>query len=215
MKDKITSALFCLIALSLTGSTSLGAIAAENEDYKKGSELVEKRAYKDAIPFFDKAIENEPKHADAILDRALCNYHLGNYQQVIDDCKVVLTHSDAHQVVKRQACMLMAGAQNAQGSYSDAVKSCDEAITISPHASLCYSDRAFAYKQLKRYEEALKDCNEAIKLDPKHASNYELRAAIYESMASADRAKFKEVLNERKPGEKPWQKVHSAESESK
>lgn len=150
---------------------------------------------------------SDPKHSDAYLDRALCNYHLGNYDKVVQDCKEVAGHTGAHEVVKRQAYMMSAGAQNALGSYTDAIKSCDDAIAISPRASLCYSDRAFAYKQLKRYDEALRDCNEAIKLDPKHASNFELRAAIYESLASADRAKFKELMQARKPGEKPWEKV--------
>lgn len=207
MKDKFTGAMLCTLILSITGSTAFAAV--QSEEYKKGAELIEKRAYQDAIPYFDKAIQADPKHSDAYLDRALCNYHLGNYQKVLDDCKEVSGHNGVHEVIKRQALMMSAGAQNALGSYSDAVKACDEALALSPHASLCFSDRAFAYKQLKRYDEALRDCNEAIKLDPKHASNYELRASIYEAMAAGDRAKFKELLQTRKPGDKPWEKMQT------
>lgn len=208
MNNKFTGCvMLCSLMLSLSGTAAFAA--AQSDEYKKGAELIEKKAYQDAIPYFDKAIQADPKHSDAYLDRALCNYHLGNYQKVLDDCKEVSGHQGVHEVIKRQALMMSAGAQNALGAYSDAVKACDEALTLTPHASLCYSDRAFAYQQLKRYDEALRDCNEAIKLDPKHASNYELRAAIYESLAAADRAKFKEILHARKPGEKPWEKVQA------
>ena len=194
------------IAISLANGGALAATAGA-DDYGKASELVEKKSFQEAVPFLDKAITANPKLADAYMDRALCNFHLGNYKKVLEDCKEVTTLDSAHQVTKRQAYMMSAGAHNALGEFNDAIESATKAIGLAPHASLCYSDRAFAYKQTGRFDEALRDLNEAIKLDPKHASNYEMRASLYETVAKQDRNKYRQLIQTRKPGEKPWEKV--------
>lgn len=205
MVDRLSRYFAAVLVASMLGSAAFGAdTKAASDDYAKGADLVAKRSYKEAIPFLDKAIQADSKNAEALIDRALCNFHLGEYKKVVEDCKAVADNGSADQVAKRQAFMMSAGAHNALGEYSDAAQSCDKAIELAPRASLCYSDRAFAYQQLKRYDEALRDCNEAIKLDSKHASNYELRAALYETLARQDRAKVKELITARKPGEKPY-----------
>lgn len=55
MKGKNSVAFFCFLTLTYCANISFAAgSSVQSEDYKKGSELVEKRAYKDAIPYFDK-----------------------------------------------------------------------------------------------------------------------------------------------------------------
>jgi tetratricopeptide (TPR) repeat protein len=207
MTYRIFGSVLCLSVTACLAIGSAFAATSGSDDYSKATELVEKKSFQEAIPFLDKAIQTNPKLADAYMDRALCNFHLGNYKKVLEDCKEVTALESAHQVTKRQAFMMSAGAHNALGEFSDAVEASTKAIGMAPHSSLCYSDRAFAYKQMSRFDEALKDVNEAIKLDPKHASNYELRASLYETMSKQDRAKYRQLIQTRKPGEKPWEKV--------
>ena len=189
-------------AVLLVAGTS---VLAEDQSFTKGMDLVGKQSYKEAISMFDEAIKADAKNSEAYLERALCNFHLGNYAKVIEDCKEVLGHDAAHTISKRQAYMMTAGAHNALGQYSEAIATCDKALTLAPKTSLCYSDRAYAHQRLGHLDEALKDCNEAIKLDPKHASNYQMRATIYELMARADRNKHHDLLTTRKPGAKPYE----------
>lgn len=191
------------------------AALAEDASFAKGIELIGKKQYKEAVSSFDDAIKADAKNSEAYLERALCNFHLANYEKVIEDCKEVSGHDAAHAVSKRQAYMMMAGAQNAIGRYDDAIASCGKAIAIGPKASLCFSDRAYAQQRLDRLDEALKDCNEAIKLDPKHASNYQMRATIYELMAKKDRSKFRALIEARKPGDKPWERSAKTAEEKK
>lgn len=182
---------------------------AEDQSFKQGMDLVHKKSYKEAIALFDEAIKADAKNSEAYLERALCNFHLGNYAKVLEDCKEVTGHDAAHSISKRQAYMMTAGAQNALGQYNDAIASCDKALTLAPKTSLCYSDRAYAKQRLGNLDEALKDCNEAIKLDPKHPSNYQMRATILETMARNDRTKFRELISARKPEDKPYEAAAS------
>ncbi|MBX9723551.1 MAG: tetratricopeptide repeat protein [Candidatus Obscuribacterales bacterium] len=201
MIDKVVRSMLALAFVSSLGCNAF-AESADSEDYKKADELIGKKSFGEAIPLLDKAIKADPKHAEAYMDRALCNFHEKNYKKVVEDCKEVAGLESAHEVTKRQAYMMSAGAQNALGEYDAAIQSCGSAIALAPHASLCFTDRAFAYQNLKKYDEALRDVNEAIKLDPKHASNYELRAAVYEALARQDRNKHAEMLkNHTKPSQ--------------
>ncbi len=213
MVKKLNKGMLMAIALlsSLTASQAIGA--ADNQAFKEGEDLVAKKSYKEAISLFDKAIAEDPKHYDAYLERALCNYHLEKYAEVVEDCNKV-TSSDASDIFKRQAYMVCSGAQNALGKYEDAIKSSTEAIKLAPKASLSYSDKAFALQKLHRLDEALKDCDEAIKLDPGHPSNYQMRAAIYEAKATIDRIKYRQLLQTRKGGEKPWKKLLEEQTSS-
>ncbi|MBX9689833.1 MAG: tetratricopeptide repeat protein [Candidatus Obscuribacterales bacterium] len=193
MAKNIESVLLsCALIVAMTGSAL--AATPENADYSKGSELLAKKNYQEAIASFDKAIQADAKHMEAYMDRALCNFHLGNYKKVLEDCNAVAEEkSPAHQISRRQALMMAAGAHNALGEYDEAVKSCDKALSLAPKASMVFVDRAFAYQQLKRLDEALKDCNEALKINPKLANAYQLRAQIYQSFAKQDLAKYNEL----------------------
>lgn len=195
------------LALAALLCSLSSAAFAEDASFAKGMELIGKKQYKEAVASFDEAIKSDAKNSEAYLERALCNFHLANYEKVIEDCKEVTGHDAAHTVSKRQAYMMSAGAQNAIGRYEDAIASCGKALALGPKVSLCYSDRAYAHQRLNHLDEALKDCNEAIKLDPKHGSNYQMRATIYELMAKADRSKFRELIEARKPGDKPWERA--------
>lgn len=205
MKDKIVS---CVAGLGVCFLMA-GAAHAEgqtNADYDKGMELVHKGSYKEAIAEFDKALKSDVKHAEALVERSLCKFRLGNYKEVIEDCKALLDDNEpSHAVSKRQAYMMSAGAHNALGQYKEAVECASKAIELAPKAAISYTDRAFAYQQLGEFENALKDLDEAIKLDPKHASNFQTRAAIYEALARSDRQRFRALVTQRKPGERPWE----------
>ncbi len=202
MGNGVVKSFVLVAALSMIGSSAF----AEDAAMAKGMELVAKKSWAEAITSFDESIKADAKNSEAYLERALCNFHLGNYSKVVEDCKQVTEHDSAHAVSKRQAYMMMSGALNAQNKFEEAIASCNKALELSPKNSLVYDDRGFAYLRLNKLEEALKDSNDAIKYDPKHAGSYELRAAVYKALSLRDSAKYKELMDGKNPNEKPWEK---------
>lgn len=209
MVDRVIKVLLAAVLTSVVSSSVLAASAPGADDYQKASELLAKGSFQEALTYLDKAVKADPKNAEAFMDRALCNFHLGNYKKVLEDCKEVTSNPTTQQQTVRQAYMMSAGAHNALGEYNDAVQSSDKAIGLAaPRASLLFSDRAFAFKQLKRFDEALRDVDMAIKLDPMHASNYELRASIFEMIAARDRLHYRDLTQAGgKPGDKTKEKA--------
>ena len=79
------------IALLLVGTCSTVAQATPAIDaYKQGNVLLEKKDYKGAIIALDKAIQLDPKLADAHISRARAYYRLGEDGKAIDDLNLVL-----------------------------------------------------------------------------------------------------------------------------
>lgn len=202
MGNGVVKSFILVAAMSMIGS----AAVAEDQSMTKGMELVAKKSWAEAITSFDDAVKADSKNSEAYLERALCNFHLGKLDKVVDDCKVVTGLDAAHAVSKRQAYMMMAGALNQQEKFDESIQCCNKAIEMSPKNALVYADRAYAEMRTGKLDEALKDCNDAIQFDPKHANTYDLRAAIYKGLSLRDSAKCKEMLEARNPNEKPWEK---------
>ena len=56
-----------VLAAFMVSSFACAAIAATpgSEDYQKATELIGKKSFQDALPLLDKAIQDNPKHAEA------------------------------------------------------------------------------------------------------------------------------------------------------
>lgn len=188
-----------LISLLVSMSFAVGAAysatpsaSPAKDPHEKGTGLVSKQSYEEAIAHFDKAIQLDPKDVAPYLERAICYMHLKQYRKAIDDCKSVLSNDKAHKKEKREAYMIAAGAANMLGESAEAIDYSSKGIALEPSA-LAYADRAVAYRKLGKLEDALLDANQAIKMDPKGAGYYDLRSTVYNLMARSDRAKSKEL----------------------
>lgn len=64
----------------------------DNEEYKRGIELVEQEQYKKAINYFDAVLSNHPKSAVAWAHKARCNFALDKLHEAIYDCDKAINY---------------------------------------------------------------------------------------------------------------------------
>lgn len=63
--------------------------------------------------------------------------------------------------------------------HQQAIADYSRAIELDPHSASAYSNRGFAYYNLKRFNEAITDCSRAIELDPNFAYVHHNRGFAY------------------------------------
>jgi tetratricopeptide (TPR) repeat protein len=58
--------------------------------FRRGRVALTNRNYGEAVEYFDKVINLNPSHENALLLRSQANYSLKNYELVIKDCEKIL-----------------------------------------------------------------------------------------------------------------------------
>lgn len=175
---------------------------------KQGDALLPK--YRDAINAYNKAIELDPKNAQAYLERGHAFDMLDRPENAIEDYERVIAIDPKLAVAYERRGDIYARL----GNYQQAIKDYSRAIEVDPkRAADAYRSRAFVYEDLGNYQQAIKDLTkaiEAIEADPKYsqktfwvevkkyayACNYFSRALAYEELGDHEQAirDFNEVI---------------------
>ncbi len=167
---------------------SLDASAQDLE--KTGDELRSRKAYLDAIDYYEVAQQKDPRSA------ALCN-KIGISELMLQRYRDAGKHFQ--QAIKydrkfSDAYNNFGVVQYERRKYRAAIKQYKKAMEISPDSASFYSNLGAAYFASKKFEEASRAYAEALRLDPtifEHTS----RTGITAQMASPeDRAHYDYVL---------------------
>jgi tetratricopeptide (TPR) repeat protein len=162
----------------------------------------------DAVTSFSKAIQANPKDADAYRQRAKCYVHLKNYDKAMPDLDraLKLNPSDYKALAERGFCLLQ------QNKIKEGLVDCmhaakiehpDEYNVVAPGnleniakaltilnrkgEALLYKSRAknmrlvtraLDFRETRRPDDAVSLCNQAIKNDPNEVSAYYVRGII-------------------------------------
>ena len=175
----------------------IGFIANE-KNYETTSVLVfqgvasyNKNKYKEAIGYYDKAIELDPNNARIYNTRGVAKDKLGKHQEAIVDYNKVIELSPNN----AEAYYNRGIAKNRLGEHQKAIVDCDKAIELNPNDADYYSNRGFAKGELRQYQEEIADYNKAIELDPNNAIAYNNRGnaknnlgQYLEAIADCDKA---------------------------
>lgn len=186
MAKLILSAAFLLLA-------SAPAYAGATADYNAGSAYAKAGKFRDAIPFFDRAISSRPDDfADPYVNKGLCLQKLGYHDRALE------CYNKALKIQPKLAAVY----QNRGTAYyklnkpAEALKDFDMAIKLPrarSHSSVTiYLDRGRAYAALGRYKEAFQDFDrvrgmkaaDGIVQRLKHAADDEYRKAQKQMEAS-------------------------------
>ncbi|UCD32602.1 MAG: tetratricopeptide repeat protein, partial [Desulfobacterales bacterium] len=153
-------------------------------------------AYK-KIDYFTKALELDPRLADAYEKRGIHFYFQGKYDRVIED------YTEYIRLVpdKADAFRMLGMGYLKTGNYQKAIVSFDKAIHLAPKMSSAYTYRAEAFRLNGQIGEAIQDANMAITTGSDMrilADAYRTRAKAYrelgeEASASTDFKKAAEV----------------------
>ncbi|MDR4497108.1 MAG: tetratricopeptide repeat protein [Candidatus Scalindua sp.] len=128
-----------------------------------------------AIAEFTKAIELNPKYAEAYLQRGIAYHAKGQQSESLSDFDTFseLDPKDGKLYSKR------AGFYRNQKKYGEAVNDYSKAIEYDPEYTENYYGRGNIYIKVGRYEPAILDFTKLIELSPKDTGAYESRASAY------------------------------------
>lgn len=140
--------------------------------------------YSESIDAFSKAIELEPRNADAYGNRAVSYSRIGNYQKAIEDFnKAIEINPNLAEAYGGRGF-----AYDNIGNNKQAIVDYTKAIEINPKYVDGYDHRGTAYGKDGNLKQAIKDFNEAINIDPKFARAYFNRGMAFGQVGEQDRA---------------------------
>lgn len=153
------SAMILLLAIGLL--VPPGAAGAEGW-FARGLSLLRDGQYPEALSAFNKAIEENPRQANAYNGRGAVWHKMGSHEQAIADYSRALELDPDY----ANAYNNRGVAWYQRGECRRAVEDYSQALTINPGYVNSLSNRGAAHKKLGEYEEAIADFTRAIAIRP-------------------------------------------------
>jgi tetratricopeptide (TPR) repeat protein len=129
--------------------------------YNRGNAHRAKGENDRAIADYTRAIEINPKHANAFISRGMAYHAKGENDRAIADytMAIVLNPKDVWAYYNR------GNAHRAKGENDLAIADYTRAIEINPKHANAFNNRGIAYAALGKREEAIADCRRALAID--------------------------------------------------
>lgn len=141
--------------------------------YYTGLAFLWARDYEKALPYFEKAVKENPNYTDGYFQIGYCKDTLGRYQEAIEAYKQAIRikpdYAEAH--------FNLGVAYFKLGRYQEAVEANKQAIRIKPDYADAHNNLGLAYLMLEDKGSALDEYKILKKLDPDSAN--ELFNLIY------------------------------------
>ncbi|UCG78513.1 MAG: tetratricopeptide repeat protein [Nitrospirota bacterium] len=138
-----------------------------NEYLEKGVALNTYKRFEEAIPFFDKVIENMPGSAKAHLGRGVAYYMSGNREKALIDINKAIELKPGY----AKAYMHRGILYRLKDDYGNSEQDLNMAIKLGPDLGKAYFQRSVLYKKMGRVRESRDDMKKAAKMgDPKALS---------------------------------------------
>ena len=128
--------------------------------FKTGQQLKDKEDYKGAIDAYTKAVELDPKHINALLQRAFCNNAQGNYDACVADYTAILANRPDHKF----SHLSRGTAYYKLKKYKEALADFNRVIELDPENQEAYNNRGKVKKETGDFDGACKDWNKSKKL---------------------------------------------------
>ncbi len=145
-----------------------------------------------AISDFNKALEINPKDAEAYFNRGIVHLEKGRYEQAISD------YTKALEIDPRNAKVYLkrGNAYEGEGKYKQAIFDYTKALEIDPRDADAYINRGNAYAEKghceqaisENSEQAISDYTKALEINPRNAKAYFKRGNAYEDEGKYDQA---------------------------
>ena len=127
------------------------------------------RTTAEAISEYTKAIELDPKNAEAYNNRGAAYNDSDQFDKAISDCSKAIELNPK----LAEAYCNRGMAYNNTGQPIKAISDCTHAIVLNTKLAGAYCNRAIAYKNLGQADKALSDYAKTIELDPKNVLAYQ------------------------------------------
>jgi len=165
-------------------------LSADNQHYD-GESLIKKykfyinrafiyclvlRQYPQALADLNKAIELDPKLAQAYGLRGLLHMISNQYPQALADYNKAIELDPKYAPAYLNRGLVYQKSKQ----YPQALADYSKAIELDPKFANAYYNRGWIYQDSKQYPQALADYSKAIELDPKFAKAYYNRGVLYQ-----------------------------------
>jgi len=174
------SALLCLDQGDLEGATQhIDAASIRGEgaivSYVRGNIAARQGHLKTALTYFDEAIEIDPTHVRARLNRASIHMASENAQNALDDANILLELAPGLALAK----LRRAEANMMLSNWDHAKEDLEQIVEDAPHHHHALTQLAACFISMKRPEKAEAPLNEALRLAPDHTDAWHQRGLLY------------------------------------
>lgn len=142
---------------------------AMSEAYSKlAKKNINKPAVINAIETYSEKINQNPTSEDAYINRAYCNYLLGNFELAIEDYTSLIKINP-----KNEEFFLNRGyLYHISNKRSEALSDYESALQIKPDYAFALNNKGVVLSELGKNEASLKAYNDAIAANPNYADAY-------------------------------------------
>jgi tetratricopeptide (TPR) repeat protein len=167
-----------------TYETAINKLSA-SDWFKEGTISAKVEKFRDAISFYNKAIDADPKFVNAYGARAVAYYRILDFQSAAKDFDQALAlRPNSPGILLDRAVMYSMYTYQPMKARADI----DQAIKITPNDARAYQTRAILYQNSNDLLKSLDDCNKAIELNPKYYPTYVTRGVVYRELKRNDEA---------------------------
>jgi tetratricopeptide (TPR) repeat protein len=137
----------------------------------------------DAVAFFTKQVEANPKDTNGLNRRAAAWRAKGEYDAALKDATAALNVNASAPLFNNRALIYQA-----KKEYDKALADYEQAFRMNPQYPLCLVNRATLWHAKKDYDKAIADCNQAIQGQPTFPNAYRQRGLAYHAKKDYDKA---------------------------
>jgi tetratricopeptide (TPR) repeat protein len=129
----------------------------------KGNAFNTQGKYDEAIQCFDKAIELDPKYADAWIGKAMNLGNLGRYDEALQASERAIESNPNLASTWYEKGEILS---ERLGKYDEAIECFDKMIELNPNDAVAWMMKGENLDKLDKYDEAIQCWNKAIELNP-------------------------------------------------
>jgi tetratricopeptide (TPR) repeat protein len=121
--------------------------------------------FNEAIKYFDKALEFNPDHVEALCDKGSNLSNIGKYDEamkIFDEVEKKCEDYDTCETISMKKGITLSKI----GKSKEAIKHFNKALELNPKDADAYISQGNAYRKLKQYEKEQEDYKKALELDP-------------------------------------------------
>jgi len=138
-----------------------------------GKIYYDQNQYEEAIPYFNKTVNLNAKHASALNDRGMAYYQLGRYDEAIKSFQSAIAVNPNFAMAYNNVGSAIFFNQNVANPTKkdliDAKTAFTKAIMFDPTLFVAYYNRASMFYYLKNYDAALADIDNALAIQENNA----------------------------------------------
>jgi len=138
---------------------------------------------KKQIELYTKAIELNPKYADAYNNRGNAHEKLDENDKALADYDIAIDLNPVEYVYTNRGILYDKLKEN-----DKALEDYNKAITLNPKYAAAYNNRGRVYQKLKENDKALADYNRAVELNPNDEIAFNNRGTIYHALNEDSKA---------------------------